>query len=131
MMSCAVSPCCAISGVKARPGTTLGSDFIINFPYKSQITTNRLKLSMSSIFASVDVGYNKTIFKDYLRSTVPDKHLETLLSSFESAVKDISLRISRAGIDNLMGVVDESQRNSSGDKQKKLDVVAVSPIQLA
>ena len=47
-----------------------------------------------------------------------------LLQSVQLACKIISNSVRRAGIDNLMGVITNSNTNSTGDVQKKLDILA-------
>ena len=47
-----------------------------------------------------------------------------LMSALQTAVKLISSKVARAGLEGLFGVALQ-QGGGSGDKQKKLDVVAV------
>jgi fructose-1,6-bisphosphatase len=47
------------------------------------------------------------------------------MSALQTAVKMIASKVARAGLEGLFGYA-QHQGGGSGDKQKKLDVVAVS-----
>lgn len=47
-----------------------------------------------------------------------------LFASLQTATKLLAAKIARAGIDNLLGATESGSTGGSGDKQKKLDVVA-------
>jgi fructose-1,6-bisphosphatase len=59
-----------------------------------------------------------------------EQNLALLFQSLSLAVKQISAKVARAGLEGLYGVA-EQQGGGSGDTQKKLDVVAVSTVHVA
>jgi fructose-1,6-bisphosphatase I len=62
--------------------------------------------------------------KGYLSYAEIDEHLATLVHEIGQCSIEICEKIERAALDNSQGVVDCSSVNSSGDEQKKLDVIS-------
>ena len=61
----------------------------------------------------------------HVLNTGHESSLPMLVSALQTSIKMISAKVARAGLEGLFGMA-QQQGGGSGDKQKKLDVVAVS-----
>ncbi len=61
--------------------------------------------------------------------TITQAHLNTLrFACMQSGVKSLAHLLSRAGMDNLLGVYESAAASEDRDEAKKLDVIAVRSI---